>query len=149
MHRSGVVERAADKPGAERNRKDERRRRPFHAAIKLPRAAGGKGAWRIFCALKFCMLFYAAKREILVSEGGDDNAVDGGGRIGCAVGFILSGRGGDLTTAARAHDWAVAKLKALGFVNVHVEAFAKPTWAQGAESAELVASFRRRHAGRR
>lgn len=43
--------------------------------------------------------------------------------------------------AARARDWAIAKLKALGFTNVHAEAFAKPSWARGAESAELVAPY--------
>lgn len=43
--------------------------------------------------------------------------------------------------AARARDWTVAKLKALGFENVKVEAFAKPSWARGAESAEMVAPY--------
>jgi Zn-dependent M28 family amino/carboxypeptidase len=38
----------------------------------------------------------------------------------------------------RSRDWAVAKLKALGFTNVHVEPFAKPAWIRGAESAEIV-----------
>ncbi|MGB8602617.1 MAG: M20/M25/M40 family metallo-hydrolase, partial [Rhizomicrobium sp.] len=43
--------------------------------------------------------------------------------------------------AARARDWAIAKLKALGFTNVHAEAFAKPSWARGTESADLVAPY--------
>lgn len=43
--------------------------------------------------------------------------------------------------AARARDWAVAKLKALGFTNVRVEPFAKPYWERGAETAELVAPY--------
>lgn len=38
----------------------------------------------------------------------------------------------------RSRDWAVAKLKALGFTNVHVETFPKPAWIRGAESAEIV-----------
>jgi hypothetical protein len=38
----------------------------------------------------------------------------------------------------RSRDWAVAKLTALGFTNVHVETFAKPAWSRGAESAEIV-----------
>jgi len=42
---------------------------------------------------------------------------------------------------ARAKDWGVAKLKALGFTNVKVEEFAKPSWARGEESAELVAPY--------
>src|SRR3954466_979424 len=42
---------------------------------------------------------------------------------------------------ARARDWAVRKLKALGFSNVHVEPFDMPVWVRGAESAEIVAPF--------
>ena len=42
---------------------------------------------------------------------------------------------------ARAKDWAVARLTALGFENVRVEEFAKPSWRRGAESAEIVAPY--------
>lgn len=42
---------------------------------------------------------------------------------------------------ARGRIWAVAKLKALGFANVRVEPFDMPTWARGAESAEILAPF--------
>ncbi|HWM61942.1 MAG TPA: M28 family peptidase [Rhizomicrobium sp.] len=42
---------------------------------------------------------------------------------------------------ARARDWGVAKLNALGFTNVHVEPFAKTAWLRGAESGEVVGSF--------
>ena len=38
----------------------------------------------------------------------------------------------------RARDWGVAKLKALGFENVHVEPFTTPAWSRGAEAAEVV-----------
>ncbi|GAA0565753.1 M28 family peptidase [Rhizomicrobium electricum] len=38
----------------------------------------------------------------------------------------------------RSRDWAVAKLTAFGFTNVHVETFVKPAWSRGAESAEIV-----------
>jgi len=41
----------------------------------------------------------------------------------------------------RARDWAVARLKALGFANVHVEAFTLPAWQRGAESAAVVAPY--------
>jgi len=41
--------------------------------------------------------------------------------------------------AMRARDWAVAKMKSLGFTNVHVEPFAKRAWLRDAESAEIVA----------
>lgn len=39
---------------------------------------------------------------------------------------------------ARARDWGVAKLNALGFTNVHVEAFAKRAWVRGPESGEIM-----------
>ena len=42
---------------------------------------------------------------------------------------------------ARARAWAVAKLKSLGFQNVHVEAFDVPLWIRGVERAEITAPF--------
>ena len=42
---------------------------------------------------------------------------------------------------ARARDWAVRKLKAMGFANVHVEPFTMPVWTRGAEGAEIVSPF--------
>src|SRR5438105_9352956 len=42
---------------------------------------------------------------------------------------------------ARARDWAVKRLKAMGFANVHVEPFTMPVWTRGAESAEIVSPF--------
>src|SRR3954465_1549094 len=42
---------------------------------------------------------------------------------------------------ARARDWAVRKLTAMGFSNVHVEPFDMPVWTRGAESAEIVSPF--------
>ena len=42
---------------------------------------------------------------------------------------------------ARARDWAVARLKSLGFANVHVEPFDMPVWMRGAETAEIVSPF--------
>src|SRR3982750_2342471 len=41
----------------------------------------------------------------------------------------------------RAREWAGARLKALGFANVHVEPFDMPVWTRGAESAEIVSPF--------
>ena len=46
--------------------------------------------------------------------------------------------------AARARDWGMTQLKALGFANVHVEAFPKIAWMRGAESAEVIAPFPQR-----
>src|SRR6185437_2413919 len=43
---------------------------------------------------------------------------------------------------ARARDWAIAKMTALGFKNVHAEPFAMPVaWIQGPETAEVTAPF--------
>ncbi|WP_421738757.1 M20/M25/M40 family metallo-hydrolase [Caulobacter sp.] len=41
----------------------------------------------------------------------------------------------------RAKDWGAAKFKALGFTNIKVEEFAKPSWTRGEESAELVGPY--------
>src|SRR5215213_1125048 len=42
---------------------------------------------------------------------------------------------------ARARDWAVAKLKALGFSNVRVDPFPVPLWIRGEEKAWVTAPF--------
>jgi hypothetical protein len=42
---------------------------------------------------------------------------------------------------ARARDWAVRRLKEMGFANVHVEPFDMPVWTRGAESAEILSPF--------
>jgi hypothetical protein len=50
-------------------------------------------------------------------------------------------RPGGSAAEARARDWAVAKLKALGFSNVRVETFDVPYWERGEERAEIVGPF--------
>ena len=42
---------------------------------------------------------------------------------------------------ARARDWAVIKLKALGFSNVRIEPFMMPAWVRGAETASLITPY--------
>ncbi|HEX8583584.1 MAG TPA: M20/M25/M40 family metallo-hydrolase [Allosphingosinicella sp.] len=42
---------------------------------------------------------------------------------------------------ARARDWGVRRLKALGFSNVHIETYQMPVWVRGEERAEIVAPF--------
>lgn len=42
---------------------------------------------------------------------------------------------------ARAKDWGVQTFKDLGFTNITVEEFAKPSWTRGAESASVVAPY--------
>ncbi|MDR3507117.1 MAG: M20/M25/M40 family metallo-hydrolase [Caulobacteraceae bacterium] len=41
----------------------------------------------------------------------------------------------------RAMEWGVAKLKALGFANVHAEPFTITAWARGAEAAEVTGPY--------
>ena len=48
---------------------------------------------------------------------------------------------GGTEAEARARDWAVKKLTALGFSNVRVEPFDMPVWTRGRESAQIVAPF--------
>ena len=45
---------------------------------------------------------------------------------------------------ARARDWAVRRLTAMGFSNVHIEPFDMPVWTRGAESAEVISPFPQR-----
>jgi len=42
---------------------------------------------------------------------------------------------------ARARDWAVTKLKALGFANVRIEPYSMQGWVRGEEKAEIVSPF--------
>ncbi len=42
---------------------------------------------------------------------------------------------------ARARDWAVKRLKALGFSNVRVETFDMPVWVRGEERAEITGPY--------
>ncbi len=45
---------------------------------------------------------------------------------------------------ARARDWMVRRLTALGFANVHVEPFEMPVWVRGEEHAEIISPFPQR-----
>ncbi|MEK7343473.1 MAG: M20/M25/M40 family metallo-hydrolase [Pseudomonadota bacterium] len=42
---------------------------------------------------------------------------------------------------ARARDWAVARLKALGFANVRAEPYTMPVWVRGREEARILSPF--------
>jgi hypothetical protein len=42
---------------------------------------------------------------------------------------------------ARARDWAVRRLRQLGFANVRVDPFTMPVWVRGAESADIMSPF--------
>ena len=42
---------------------------------------------------------------------------------------------------ARARVWAVARLRAMGFANVHVDTYRMPVWLRGEERAEIIAPY--------
>lgn len=50
-------------------------------------------------------------------------------------------RQGGTEAEARARNWAVSKLKALGFENVRIEEYQMPTWVRGEEIASIIAPF--------
>jgi hypothetical protein len=68
---------------------------------------------------------------------GDDHAWDIVEGLTTEVGPRLAGTEAE----ARARDWSVAKLKALGFANVRVETFDMPVWVRGEEKAWITAPF--------
>jgi carboxypeptidase Q len=53
-------------------------------------------------------------------------------------------RPGGTEAERRAREWAVAKLKSLGFRNVHIEPSRMQVWERGAETAEVLAPFPQR-----
>jgi carboxypeptidase Q len=67
----------------------------------------------------------------------DDVALDIVEGLTTEVGPRLAGTEAE----ARAREWAVRKLKSLGFANVRIEPFDMPVWVRGEESAEILAPF--------
>ena len=67
----------------------------------------------------------------------DDYAWEIAEELTTEVGPRLAGTEGE----ARAREWAVRKLRAMGFANVRVESFDMPVWVRGRESAEILAPF--------
>jgi hypothetical protein len=65
----------------------------------------------------------------------DPTAYDYVAGVSIEVGERLAGT----EAAARARDWALAKLTSLGFSNVHVEPFPITAWIRGPEEAEITA----------
>jgi carboxypeptidase Q len=53
-------------------------------------------------------------------------------------------RPGGSEAEGRAREWAVRKLRSLGFRNVHIEPSTMQVWQRGAETAEIVAPFPQR-----
>ncbi|HEX8446940.1 MAG TPA: M20/M25/M40 family metallo-hydrolase [Sphingomonas sp.] len=67
----------------------------------------------------------------------DDVAYDITEGLTTEVGQRLAGTEAE----ARARAWGVAKLKALGFKNVHIEPYDMPVWVRGEERAEILSPF--------
>ncbi len=67
----------------------------------------------------------------------DDTAYDIVEGLTTEVGPRLAGT----ESEARAREWAVAKLRSLGFANVRVETFDMPVWVRGEEKAWITAPF--------
>ena len=67
----------------------------------------------------------------------DDYAWDITEGLTTEVGQRLAGTDAE----ARARNWAVARLRSLGFANVRVEPFDMPTWTRGPEAVEILAPF--------
>src|SRR5688500_5297558 len=67
----------------------------------------------------------------------DDTAFDIVEGLTTEVGPRLAGTEAE----ARAREWSVRRLKALGFSNVHVETYDMPVWVRGEERAEILAPF--------
>ena len=67
----------------------------------------------------------------------DDLAWDITEGLTTEIGPRLAGTEGE----ARARDWAVKRLKSLGFQNVRVDTFDLPVWVRGDETAEILAPF--------
>lgn len=53
-------------------------------------------------------------------------------------------RQGGTPREAAARDWAVARLRAMGFSNPRIEDYRMPTWVRGEERAEVIAPFPQR-----
>ena len=79
----------------------------------------------------------AALREAALN---DDYAWDITEGLTTEVGQRLAGTEAE----ARARDWAVKKLRSLGFANVRIERFAMPVWTRGPEAAEIIAPYPQR-----
>ena len=77
----------------------------------------------------------AALRDAALT--GDDYAWEITEGLTTEVGPRLAGTEAE----ARARDWAVKKLAALGFANVRVEPFDMPVWVRGRESAEIISPY--------
>lgn len=126
-------------------------------ALDVPRAAlaaGGRGVWFSARTIKLLKLSLSALCTLLlgatVAHADPATAArlrDAGLKDDTAWQVLesltteIGPRPAGSAAAARARDWGVAKLTAMGFSNVHIEAFPKKAWLRGAESGEIVGPY--------
>lgn len=96
---------------------------PSFAQSAAPSAASNQGTDRA-----------AAMRDAALRDDLAWGLVEG---LTTEVGPRLAGTDGE----ARAREWAVRRLRALGFSNVRIETFRLPVWVRGVETAEIVSPF--------
>ena len=111
--------------------------KPYLIAALLLTAATPAFAQQAAAALPPVDPKVAALRDAALK---DDLAYDIVEGLTTEVGERLAGTEAE----ARARDWAVKRLKALGFANVRVEPFGMPTWTRGPESVEILAPYPQR-----
>jgi Zn-dependent M28 family amino/carboxypeptidase len=101
-----------------------------------------RAAFLVFC-LTACLATSAATADPVTAARLRDQALkdDTAWSILESLTTEIGPRPAGSPAAARARDWGVAKLTALGFSNVHVEPFAKQAWARGAESGEITGPY--------
>ena len=108
------------------------------AALALFGSAGLSGAFAQDPAQTAITDDMRRTAERLIDAAYDDNiGFDVVESLTTEVGPRLAGSDAE----ARARDWAVAKLKKLGFKNVRVEPFTVPYWKRGVERAEITAPY--------
>lgn len=123
-------------------------------AVHATRPAGGRGAWFSARTIKLRKLSLSALCALIVGAvpaAADpataarlrDQALkdDTAWQVLESLTTEVGPRPAGSPAAARARDWGTAKLTALGFTNVHVEAFPKKAWLRGAESGEIVGPY--------
>jgi hypothetical protein len=109
--------------------------------MSLLRLAGGCAAFLVavacFAAEPLSEASLAEARALRERALADDTAYELIRSLTTEVGPRLPGSPGD----ARAVEWSVARLKALGFSNVRAEPVTVPRWIRGEASAEISAPW--------
>jgi carboxypeptidase Q len=94
--------------------------------------------------MKHCLLLATALPSLALAQGLDPTKLRDAALNDTIAYQVVEGltteigpRLGGSNAEALARDWAVARLKALGFANVHIEPFTVNGWARGVETGEI------------